>query len=291
VSRLRTLALAVILCGCAPTTSSLVASRNFNEAVCSVDGSSPPADRQALIDELDRALEPAVHVHAVTRQELEAVAGADAAGAVLGRTVLLNLVSQANRAPLEQLSIRMAVLTRDKALRPLVEREQLAAIFGEVLPATSGPAGTPEERRAAGLQDMVGVTARLVSLGVLRPKLSDRPRRGEGSDEPTPEDYFEAAPKTETVHRNLGEKVGCGQPGSLCRNLHAFVRPPDKTVPTRLSFVVSYAASGRDGRLDGCQVSEEIEVALPAGHTLEERIARVFANRTVRLRDLSSMGR
>ena len=79
---------------------------------------------------------------------------------------------------------------------------------------------------------------------------------------------------------------------ALCQTVeNRVVRPKDESGPMHLEFLVRYEAFPEEPCTLCCRVGDVVEVSLPAGATIEERITRRFGDRKVPLRELLAPNR
>lgn len=307
-------ALAVVAGGCAPIVAELLAERHYGEALCAVNGYGRGRQHAEVMAALRGALDPAVHVHAVTQEEIAPLVG-DKASA-LGEAVLLvrvrydtrqvelgsfalhaRLVAAEGAADPDEVSVPPAWHPEDSWFDRKAARELIAALTGEELPEGRrydyGPSAG--QRAADGLQISATLSLALLevaTLGILPFRemfgVGMPPSRASGSGRrrPTDAEFRAQAPATEALIDLFRTEAfrRYARPGARYEHLQMWRRPPEDAA---LELVLSawYDAPAGDLGVQ-CDELEVVRVRLPPGDTLEARIRAVFGDRMRRLYEL-----
>lgn len=296
---------------CGPSLAQLERGHHYDEAVCGAAERAFPEGQVAEV--IRRALDPAVHVVAVPREQLAAALGDDAPE--LERFVLLRITHDSNTIPLDRFSA-LFTLRSDQpfvreptgpqpdgdpngaaisavrvwgdgnsvALEP-TDLPRLAAVFAERVPGpyTVQPDALDKAIHAAGTVGAAIATIATLGLfgGLLRGRSAGPQPR---TVYPTDTQVRRAAPRATRLFDAVAHlQTSCrDKPGARCQTLALVPRPPDESAALVLELHLRYGA--RHG--SGCsfaEVHEKLQIALPPGPTLEARLAAAFGDDMRRL--------
>lgn len=266
----------VLLAGCAPTTKAALDRKDYAEAVCAATHGSND-DRRVALATIARDLEVALYVHAVTREELEAVFG-DETDAFVARAVFLRVRAFHHDSNLVRgTGLIEVVLDASGARRYETTLAGLASLTGE-RPAQTREVTVDtrpfEQRVREGLCPFgeLGADAwNRLTFGLV-PIRPGPPVYGPGR-----RDTIVEAPSRAELERTAPRAVALAD-----ADLQAWSRPAEDDVALRVH--VAYTVPGNDGP---CIVADDITVPLPRAATLEERINTRFGPRYVRLDTLT----
>jgi hypothetical protein len=264
--------------GCAPSAATLVARRDYDEALCAV-AVAEPGERARVLRAIRRDAAPRVHVHAVTEDELAASIGARAER-VHALAVILNTTYDTNEVTLDRVRVDVR-LASDRGMAREIDtgRESLAALTGEPIP---GYVTTSEWR--VGQNDLLGAALAAIGTGVLfgtinfldvfgYHRVSTRP--------PTEVEYAAAAPAADALYRSAYRPwAPSGAPA-----YRLFARPSGGGA--HLEIRVEYEATSE--RFGNCDDADEIEVALPAGAPIDSGVNVLFGDRMRGVYELGEM--
>lgn len=242
---------------------------------------------EQLLVALDAEAQPAIRVSVVSRREIAGAIGMEGAAHVLAERVILRALytSQVSTDPAE---VRLVTRSGDAGwpvtLTPMgLDRMRLAQFTGESVPETTTvvtPSSTKSdkpgvvEEAASNVGGAVVGLLRIFTLD-LAPPASSVPRPDSSSLDapsvrvfvPTEEDYARGAPATERLHKLLRRKSAL-----------VFQRPRETNVSLRVRL--SYK-SMRPG--ETCPLARMVELPLPEGDSIEERIEKRFGDATCSL--------
>jgi hypothetical protein len=275
--------------GCAPSAQYFVDHHAYDEAVCAAEKEEdyPLTAAWTVGPALASDLEPAVHVHAVTRAELEASIG-EAGDRVADRVLLLHVVSDARKVrgiegeftvSLAGAGVKAPAGSKEPPGSGVVaRRELLAALVQETLPHEHVVVDRPgfDDKMKAAAASPKGFLAglgELLTLGLIPvTELAGVVQTHTAIVSPAEEDYRQKAPAAETLYQSFQGRRG---------QALAFARPVGDDVALRVRF---------DARANvaSCHFGVEVEVALPPGGSIEERVNRRFANN--KMTRLSELG-
>lgn len=124
---------AFVLGGCGPNLQSLVQAKHYREAICAAhDGTAE--DRRMVVRALDKDADLHLHVHVVSKDELQPVLGY-ATNATIARGRILRVGMQSNVLPIDSLGLQATFTTDAGRTAGLVaDWSTLALITNEKLP-------------------------------------------------------------------------------------------------------------------------------------------------------------
>lgn len=269
--RIGPLIVALLLGGCAPKAESLLARHDYREALCAASAHEGEAERRRVRAALERDLAPTIHIHAVTRAELEPVLGADA-DALLARVVLLRVRASQNDSNIGRAFLDVELPGVDKLG---AGADLMASLTGEQLPApreVTVDTRTFGERVRDALRPawfIAGGTWNLLTLGLIPVDVSPRIHGGQVStstEYPSRTELVLAAPRA----------MALAEAG-----LVAWERPRE---PASLRVRVAWAAHCRER---DAVLEEAIDVVLatddrPIEDRIDERFGRFIGLRELR---------
>jgi hypothetical protein len=285
MSRPLALALALPL-ACGPSLARLERGHHYNEAICGAEERAFPEDQVRGI--VRRALDPALHVAVVPREQLAGILGDGVPE--LDQVALLRVIYDSNTIPLSGFSaavaLRRAGATVDVTRADL---ERFAAVFKENIPGprTVGPGAIESAAHTVGVIGAAVLTvASLGLLGGLLKRMGPGPRSR--TEYPTESEIRAAAPRAAKLYDAVGH-LGeyCRRtPGARCHTLAIIDRPPvepaDLAVTVRLDYTGGCMYAG---------IGEQFTIPLPPGPSLEARLAAVFGQDMRRLSELTGDAR
>lgn len=282
-------ALALAL-GCKPSLQKLASGHHYDEAVAGANEGALPEHEVAAV--VRGALDPALHVAVVPRAQLAALLGADSPD--LDRHALLRVVYDSNTVPLASFSLDLRLRFGEVHVDPRpADLQQLAAAFQEPLPGprTVEPGALERGLTSAGnamrvvgaLGAMVlhistlGLSSAVIGRDAMNPKMATAQSR---TEYPTGAELRRAAPRAASIVDAAAHLHGhCTRdPGVRCSALLLVSDLPQGTGDAALELTLRY------GRFP--QVFERLEVALPPGAILEDRLAARFGGAMRRLSEL-----
>ncbi len=278
----RLAALTVVIAGCVPSLPTLVARHQYREALCAarIEGAGSAGEARVL-DMLTTELAPAVHLRALTRDELTGTWGD--AGARLATAYDMVLVTTSIRG--SRFGDAFTVRFVDATTAPS-NRIALAGVTGETLPGsrrvTSG-AGVVERVVAAGRSPFamlagigeaatLGMVPMLEMFGFVRPTTTTVYAPGD-------EEYRRSAPVAQAVFELLSDQRNYQR--GLHR--HGVVLVRHGAGPSSVVIETRFAAYG-DGVT--CALGERYTVPLTDGADLAARLSARFGGAVVPLRSL-----
>lgn len=278
------LALAV---GCRPSLARLERGHHYDEAICGAAESAFPEEQVAKV--IRRALDPAVHVAVVPREQLAAALG-DAAPE-LDSVALLRITHDSNTIPLDRFDATFALRRGGEAaeLQPS-ELATFAAVFKEHVPGprTVGPGAVETAAHTIGTIGAVVLT--VASLGLLGGLLRSRgPAPRSRTVYPTDQEIRAAAPRATRLFdavAHLQTRHCTDQPGATCRTLALVPRPPEEPADLALEVRLRYSAL-----CSWSGIRDDFTIPLPPGPTLEARLAAAFGQDLRRLSELRPAAR
>jgi hypothetical protein len=263
----------------------------YTEALCAVQAFDQTEHRTALTRSLREALDPAIHLHGVSKEELSALIG-DRAERLLERAVVLRTRHDSRMVNLERFELATALSTPGRETEPLpLTLETLADLTQEVLPeAQTVEYGPSKPRQIADAAQNVGHVGasliELLTLGVipLSKLVPAAPHRASGSHtiDPTKSELVEAAPVAARVQAALDSRGYQGDPGITYDSFAVWRRPP-RGAPVKLTIVSRYSGYSPEG---DCELIDGIEIGLSPNQTIEQSIRSLFGNRMRRLSEL-----
>jgi hypothetical protein len=283
------------LAGCAPSAAYFVEHHRYDEAMCAVEKGKGDEDaaRRLVAAAIARDLAPSLHVHAVTRAELEASIGA-AGARVADRVLLLDVTLDAQKP--QGVEGTFALSLRGSGVKApaggkdpagtgvaLARRELFAALVDETLPQQRQVVHAPNaaDKIDAALSSPGGFLAglgELVTLGLVPvTEITGVVKTRVTTIDPTDADYAKKAPAAETLYQSFQNRRG---------RPFAFARPEGDDV--RLHVHIELRT-----HVGSCSLAVEADVALPkegSDASIEDRINRRFASRRmVRLSELGEV--
>ncbi len=305
--------LATLVTACAPTVPELLAKRELGEALCAVNGYGQGAHHAEVMAALRDQLDPAVHVHGITAEELAPLLG-DKAGVVAEAALILKVRYDARPVHLDSFTVQVSLVSASGAApeqlevppesynaTPWLDREQaralIAALTGETIPESEreyyGPSALDNAADAAQAVATTSlVLLEVISLGIVpfveifgAEYPAARPS-GVHVTHPTDEEVRAQAPATEALIDLFRSDAWqrWTRPGARYEHLQLWQRPPNDA-PIELVISAWYDAGSGDLGVE-CGELELLRVPLPPGATLEERVHAVFGDRMRRLYDL-----
>ncbi|WP_434419600.1 hypothetical protein [Nannocystis pusilla] len=309
--RAASLALAPAL-ACGPSLAQLGRGHHYDEAICGAAERAFPEGQVAEV--IRRALDPAVHVAAVPREQLAAALGDDTPE--LERFVLLRITHDSNTIPLDRFfaaftlrsdrpfvraptdgdpngAAGSAVRVWDEgkvvALQP-TDLLRLATVFAERLPGphTVQPDALDKAMHTVGT--IGAAVATIATLGLFGDLLRGRAAGPQPRTVyPTDAQIRRAAPRATRLFDAVAHlQTSCrAKPGARCQTLALVPRPPDESAELVLGLHLRYGA--RFGSACSfAEVQETLQIALPPGPTLETRLAAAFGDDMRRLAPTTS---
>lgn len=239
--------------GCAPTLGQLVDQKHYREAVCAaVDEGAEDEVADALSDDANLH----VHLHRVTRQELEPVLGPEAAADVQQRAQFVRVRLQSNAIPVDDYAVRVAFEGTPSAP---VDWKSLAFATGETLPPkVRGQTYATARNLGVGTAAVFTLGLSLFVTGGFKPgtRLYQAPRS----------DYLSWAPHATALHDEMARSHTCPSLGGGSHQQKRcdlfFVLEPgnlDGTLSVDQTFASKRVSVGRD---DVCRVEHTAQVPL-----------------------------
>lgn len=297
--RLAVLALAGLV-ACGPSLRRLQREHRYDQALCgAAEGAFP--DEQVLRVVRD-ALGPAVHAAVIPHERLARALGGDLPE--LAGHALVRIVVSTNTVQLQSFSVAPTLVRAGTSIASEpADHRHLAALFQESVPGptTTTPSAIGEAGRAIGTVGAVILT--VASLGIFRGLLGSSSSSGSSTSYPSQEEIRRRTPRTSALrdaiahldvpdHSYIGISDDLSQriprplvarcdPGDTCSSLVLVARADLASGPLALRLGLHYGS--RCGGL-----SESVELPLPPGASLDERLAAVFGDR---MRPLSELTR
>lgn len=292
---------------CGPSLAQLERGHHYDEAICGAAERAFPKGQVAEV--IRRALDPAVHVAAVPREQLAAALGDDAPE--LERFVLLRITHDSNTIPLDRYFADFTLCSDRPFVRAQPDGDpngaavsavrvwddgkvvslqptdllRLATVFAEHLPGphTVQPDAIDKAIHAVGTIGAAVATIATLGLfgGLLRGRgAGPQPR----TEYPTVAEIRRAAPRATRLFDAVAHlQTSCrGKPGARCQTLALVPRPPDESAELVLELHLGYGASFGSG-CPLADIHEKLQIALPPGPTLEARLAAAFGDDMHRL--------
>jgi hypothetical protein len=262
---LKSVAASLLLAGCAPTLPSLLANKHYREAVCA-GADDDAADEVAAA--IARDADAQLHIHTLTREELEPVLGRHAPS-IDARNEFVRVRVLTNTVPVDGYQLQLEVNEAEGL------SQAAPANWASLIRATKET--MPSNRLYATYvtpDNLLKTTAAIFSLGTsLLFTNSFQPGLAEGA--PSPEDFERSAPIASRLQRALGP-TGCdnpggpAQPGGDCTLF--FVLPRNQSARWKLAVKQTFVARrlGDERELD-CSVSRSDTVELRAPFSSKTR--------------------
>jgi hypothetical protein len=259
---------AVVVCApaCAPSIATLVARRDYGEALCAAKDADA-AEKGRVVDAMERDAAPSLYVSTTSEADLRESIGEERAARVHANVLILAVRSTSNDV---SGGVGVAVTLLDHG-NPVpgrgVGREELAALTGEPIPGYRHETTVDFKDlgivpAAVGQALLLGTIPFLQIFGYVR--TSDTA--------PTDDDYARAAPAADAILR--------GMHAAAPSDIQVLSRP--RSDDLALAVTVTYGAGA-----SACDVSHRDVVSLPSGGSPEERIAALFGGRWRRVDDLA----
>lgn len=271
--------------GCRASLARLERGGHYDEAICGAYERAFPEDQ--VLQVLRRALDPGIHLAVLPR----------ARTGDLGERALVRATYDSNTIPLQGFSAELH-LVRDGAAQTVatVDLEQLAHALDERTPSprTIGPDGITRTAHAAvEVGRAIGTVGALIlhvsTLGIFGkifglPSGSSSPGPRSRTIYPTQAEIRAAAPRAAALHdavAHLQDSYCSDKPGTTCHRLGLVPAPAAEQGELLLRLDLRYRA-----RCEWRGLVDHLEIPLPPGDTLEDRVTAMFGDRMRRLSDL-----
>jgi hypothetical protein len=294
-------AIALLTSACAPSLPALIAAGRYDEAICaSDDGTHPRHDDPSLILAIEAILRPTVQLHAVTPEEIDRVF-ADATPELKARAreaskrlFLVQRHIESQPVHVNNATAYLKIKYAGNWLNDVGSEEKLAALLNEKIPSSHEEApGTLDTVVAWGKDVSEHPVANFLTLGIW--SALNGPSPTSHTIYPTKEDYQRLAPITiGLLHAYPGRSCD-ERAGAVCDATNFHERPEDEgNAPISVELTVHADSSVEGGIFTAyrkCSANRTVIVELPAGGTIEERMALLFGDKTRSFAEAESLNR